>query len=185
MAKKYEKPGQPTKYTKTLADKICKLISTNSRGLTTLIKENNLPDRQTIYNWLNTYAEFFDSYMQAKRDQAHVLADELSSILECGFSEPGGVEDVVAELLLCLEGADKEAIAQTHAMFSLGYFYEKNGQIKQSIDYYRKAFDIGRAKGLWNPQHHASEQLSELYAGLDEQDSTIKYLLIIRLLLIQ
>jgi hypothetical protein len=80
MTKKYEKPGQPTKYTKALADKICKLVSTNSRGLTTLIKENKLPDRQTIYNWLNTYAEFFDSYMQAKRDQAHVLADEILEV---------------------------------------------------------------------------------------------------------
>jgi hypothetical protein len=75
--KEPKKSGRPTLYSKELADKICKLISTNHRGLTTLIRVHNLPDAQTIYNWLNTYADFFDNYMRAKQEQAHVLADEL------------------------------------------------------------------------------------------------------------
>ena len=80
MTKKYENPGQPTKYSPVIANKICTLISTNPKGLRTLIRENNLPDRQTIYNWLNTYPEFFDQYMRAKEQQAHVLADETLDI---------------------------------------------------------------------------------------------------------
>jgi len=72
----YEKRGQPTKYTKELADKICNLVSTHPVGITTLIRDYGLPDRQTIYNWLNTYIDFFDNYMKAKEKQAHVLADD-------------------------------------------------------------------------------------------------------------
>lgn len=74
------KMGAPTKYSKELADKICKLIATNPVGLTTLIKLHNLPDRQTIYNWLNLYGDFFDNYMQAKKQQAHVIADEMLEV---------------------------------------------------------------------------------------------------------
>ena len=69
------KMGAPTKYTKALADKICNLIATHPKGLSTLIKMYGLPDRQTIFNWLNEYKDFFDNYMQAKEQQAHVLAD--------------------------------------------------------------------------------------------------------------
>ena len=80
MTKKYDKPGQPTKYTKTLADRICKLIATHAVGLPTIIKDYGLPDRQTIYNWLNIYDEFFDNYMRAKQEQAHILADEILEV---------------------------------------------------------------------------------------------------------
>lgn len=73
--KDYLKMGQPTLYTKELADRICHLISTHPSGLDTLIKQYELPPRQTIYNWLNTYPDFFDKYMLAKQQQAHVLAD--------------------------------------------------------------------------------------------------------------
>jgi hypothetical protein len=69
--------GRPTDYTTELGQRICKLISTHPFGLPTLIEQYNLPDRQSIYNWLNTYPDFFDNYMKAKHDQAHILADEI------------------------------------------------------------------------------------------------------------
>lgn len=73
--------GQPTKYTKAMADRICELISTHPDGLPTIIRNNpDLPDRQTIYNWLQRHPEFFDSYMRAKEQQAHLLADEMLEV---------------------------------------------------------------------------------------------------------
>lgn len=74
--------GQPTKYNKELADKICRLIATHPNGLPTIIKKYGLPDRQTIYNWLNEYPDFFDKYMKAKEHQAHLLADEMIYVNE-------------------------------------------------------------------------------------------------------
>ena len=68
--------GQPTKYTVEFADKICELISTHTIGLPRIIAKYNLPDRQTIYNWIHTYPDFFDKYMKAKEMQAHILVDE-------------------------------------------------------------------------------------------------------------
>jgi hypothetical protein len=69
--------GQPTQYTPELADEICRLISTSPKSLHDIIKENNLPTRETIYNWLRKYDDFFHNYMQAKQNQAHVLVDEM------------------------------------------------------------------------------------------------------------
>lgn len=69
------KMGAPTKYTPQLANKICTLISTHAVGLNTLIKKYDLPQRQTIFNWLNEHRDFFDNYMLAKEKQAHVIAD--------------------------------------------------------------------------------------------------------------
>lgn len=80
MTKKRDKPGQPTKYTPEMGQKICDLISTHPHGLPTLVKMFNLPDRTCIYNWMNANVEFFDSYMRAKEKQAHLLADEVLQI---------------------------------------------------------------------------------------------------------
>jgi terminase small subunit-like protein len=80
MATKRDKPGQPTKYTPEVGKKICDLISTHPHGLPTLVKMFDLPDRTCIYNWLNNHREFFDSYMRAKEQQAHLLADEVLEI---------------------------------------------------------------------------------------------------------
>lgn len=81
MTIKKNKGGQPTKYTKILATRICDLIATHPYGLPTLIRIfPELPDRQTIYNWLQAHREFFDNYMRAKEQQAHLLADEVLEV---------------------------------------------------------------------------------------------------------
>jgi hypothetical protein len=78
-----KKMGAPTKYTQALANRICDLIRTNPDGLPTIIRNNpDLPDRQTIYNWLGTYKDFFDNYMRAKEQQAHLLVDEVLEVFK-------------------------------------------------------------------------------------------------------
>ena len=73
--------GRPTIYTEELASRICDLIATHPDGLPSLIRMYpELPDRQTIYNWLQRYRDFFDNYMRAKERQAHLLADEILEV---------------------------------------------------------------------------------------------------------
>lgn len=78
----WDKMGAPTKYNEELADKICKLVATHSCGLSTLVKQYGLPDPASIYNWLNAYPDFFDKYMEAKQQQAHVLANAMLEVAE-------------------------------------------------------------------------------------------------------
>ncbi|HEX4044672.1 MAG TPA: hypothetical protein VHZ76_03285 [Gammaproteobacteria bacterium] len=78
--KDLKKAGQPTKYTLELAQKICKLIAVNTCGLNKIVKMYDLPDSQTIYNWIHSNPEFFEMYMVAKEAQAHVLVDSILDI---------------------------------------------------------------------------------------------------------
>jgi hypothetical protein len=75
------KGGRPTKYTPELAAEICKVISSNSRSLVSLCKENpHWPDRSKIYEWLHKFTEFRDCYAQAKRQQIEALVDDILQI---------------------------------------------------------------------------------------------------------
>ncbi len=82
LAHEKEKMGRPSEYTPELAEYICQLISTHACSVHTLIEMYALPDHRTIYNWLNTYPDFFHNYMQAKHNQAHILADEILKVPE-------------------------------------------------------------------------------------------------------
>lgn len=70
----------PTDYTEELGEHICRLIATNAMGLERIIAKYDLPGKSTIYDWLARHPAFFDSYMEAKRMQAHVLVDEMLDI---------------------------------------------------------------------------------------------------------
>lgn len=73
--------GRPTIYNDELAIDICRKISSQSKGITRLCKENpNFPDRSTIFEWRLTNPEFSDLYDKAKLAQIEVLHDDLIEI---------------------------------------------------------------------------------------------------------
>ncbi len=73
--------GRPTDYSKELVEKIMTLISTDGSGLKKLCRENAwMPEHSTIYLWIARYPDFSDLYMQAKRLQAEVRAEEMVDI---------------------------------------------------------------------------------------------------------
>lgn len=73
--------GRPTHYNTELADKICKLCS--ERSLISVIRDNpDLPDRTTIYDWLDKYEEFANKYAKACQDRADFKADEIDEIAD-------------------------------------------------------------------------------------------------------
>lgn len=80
---KPKKIGRPSLYSKKIADKICLLIATSSKGLRAICKDNpGLPDYATIFKWLRESDKqyFIDSYARAREDQADFLADEMMEI---------------------------------------------------------------------------------------------------------
>jgi len=73
--------ARPTLYCDELADKVCEFIATSSEGLTHICRENEeLPDHATVRLWLLKHSSFYDKYIQAKKMQAHWLADETMDI---------------------------------------------------------------------------------------------------------
>lgn len=74
--------GRPTEYTKEIGDEICEIIATSNKGLSTICKDERMPCRATIHNWLKTNETFLDNYTRAKQDQADFLVDEMLEIAD-------------------------------------------------------------------------------------------------------
>jgi hypothetical protein len=72
--------ARPTKYTKELANKICDIIASSNLGLSNICKDESLPSRSTVRDWIANNPEFSDLYARAKEDQADFLADEITLI---------------------------------------------------------------------------------------------------------
>lgn len=77
------KKGRPTQYCKQLALEICDTISSTSKGIKLLCKNNqHWPCQDTIFTWLKVYPEFSEQYARAKKCQVDVLVDELLEIAD-------------------------------------------------------------------------------------------------------
>lgn len=76
--------ARPSKYTKKLATKICKLISTTSQGLKSICDDKKMPDVSTVHRWLakDEHKEFQDMYTRAREAQADLLADQIIEIAD-------------------------------------------------------------------------------------------------------
>lgn len=77
------KTGRPSKYSEEIADKICELISTTSRGLNDICKELKVHP-VTVYRWVEDIEAFRNKYTRAREAQADLLADEIISIADDG-----------------------------------------------------------------------------------------------------
>lgn len=84
MAKPTGMPnGRPSLYTTELAEDICFKISTSTKGLKILCKENpTWPDESTIRAWIREKDGFSHIYAKAKLDQADLMAEEIISIAD-------------------------------------------------------------------------------------------------------
>jgi hypothetical protein len=96
---KKPKPGRgarPSGYTRALGEKICaRIIAGASVG--SLAADRRLPSTGTLYNWLETNAEFRGRYAAACEVRAELLADEAMALVEDAWrrakSGPGGALD--------------------------------------------------------------------------------------------
>jgi hypothetical protein len=75
------KGGRPTTYNQEIAKAICRKISTSSKGIRKICKENDgFPNPDTIFEWMLDHPEFSEQYTQAKRTQVQYLIDEIIEI---------------------------------------------------------------------------------------------------------
>jgi hypothetical protein len=84
--KPVNKGGRPTKYTPELADKICALVAEGmSLRKVCLIEE--MPSRDTVYQWIVKHDAFSDLYAKAKADGAIAMAEEILDIADDGSND--------------------------------------------------------------------------------------------------
>lgn len=78
--------GRPTDYSEELSKIICERLA-NGESLVAICKDESIPHRSTIHDWLNpnhpTYQkDFADKYARAREDQADFKADEIEDIAD-------------------------------------------------------------------------------------------------------
>lgn len=71
--------GRPTTYTDEIANEICERIM-NGESLRTITKDDDMPERKTIHNWLSVNEEFLHQYKEARDIQADTYTDEMEDI---------------------------------------------------------------------------------------------------------
>lgn len=81
-----KKNGRPTKYTKTLADKICAELS-EGKSMRTVCLSDKMPDKSTIFRWLRENEGFRDQYETAKQESTDAMAEEIQDISDDGTND--------------------------------------------------------------------------------------------------
>ena len=76
-----KKVGAPTTFNQHIASVICIRIA-EGESLREIVKDEGMPDRSTVYDWLLRHPEFADHYARAREEQADTLADEIIAIAD-------------------------------------------------------------------------------------------------------
>lgn len=81
-----EHPGQPTKYTQELADRICNELALG-KSIRTVCAIEGMPAIATIFNWFRTQPEFLEQYARAKQEAADAMAEDILDIADDGTND--------------------------------------------------------------------------------------------------
>ena len=73
------KGGRPSKYSLTIALEICDRIA-DGESLVSICRDERMPKKTAVYEWLLRHKEFTEIYARAREDQADTLADEIHAI---------------------------------------------------------------------------------------------------------
>lgn len=86
--------GRPTDYSAAVADAICERLA-DGESLRSICADGAMPNKATVFRWLNLHKEFGDQYARAREEQAESLADEIVLISDEGATKlvSGGEED--------------------------------------------------------------------------------------------
>lgn len=76
--------GRPKIYSKEIAERICHLIGTTTKGLRRICEDKSLPSKSTVYRWLNDEenVEFRDMIARAHEMRADMMAAEMLEIAD-------------------------------------------------------------------------------------------------------
>lgn len=70
-----------TTYTQEIADYICEAIA-DGRSLRDICLQDDMPNRSTVFKWLDDIDGFSNQYARARDEQAETLADEIVNIVD-------------------------------------------------------------------------------------------------------
>lgn len=90
------KTGRPTKYTKAIADEICRRIE-DGEMLLNIVADKHMPERSSVYLWLEIHQEFSDNYARARKSGAHALVEQGMNILDGSNPEHANMDKNRAE----------------------------------------------------------------------------------------
>lgn len=81
VTKEPKKIGRPTDFNQAICDAICERKA-DGESLRSICREEAMPNKATVFRWLNKYKEFGDQYARASEEQAETLADDLIEIAD-------------------------------------------------------------------------------------------------------
>lgn len=106
---KPKKIGRPSKYTDELATKICLLLA-QGLSLRKICLREDMPQCQTVHNWIIARKEFFEQYARAREAQADLLFDQC---LEISDDASKDLVDVPTDAGFTAQRVDHEHIARS------------------------------------------------------------------------
>jgi hypothetical protein len=78
--------GRPSGFTQEIADCICARLA-GGESLRAICRDDDMPSRQTVANWLAKDADFFGQYARARDVALDDMADELLEIADDGSND--------------------------------------------------------------------------------------------------
>lgn len=77
---------RPTKYSKTIADRICAQIS-EGKSLRSVCAQEGYPATVSVFRWLRMNEEFRNQYERATRDRTEAMAEDILDIADDGSND--------------------------------------------------------------------------------------------------
>jgi transposase-like protein len=84
--------GRPSEYTPEIAAAICERIVAGE-SVNRICRDEDMPDKSTVYRWLARHEDFSDKYVRAKAQQADMMSEELLEIADDGTNDTYVDED--------------------------------------------------------------------------------------------
>lgn len=78
--------GRPSDFTPELADAICARLA-DGESLRSVCRDEEMPNKATVFRWLRTLPGFSDQYARAKEESADALSDEMLDIADDGRND--------------------------------------------------------------------------------------------------
>lgn len=121
--------GRPTTYTKEIATEICRRIA-EGETLTSIVKDQDMPNRDSFYQWLLKKEGLTVEYTTARQRQADFYADNLLTIA----SNVGLTSEEIAKARLKIDTM-KWIVCKLHprAYADKGITINNNTQINNNI----------------------------------------------------
>lgn len=78
--------GRPTDFDQAITEEVCIRLM-DGESLRSIVKDEHMPERKTIYNWLHKNDSFLHQYAKARKIQSETYFDEMVDIADDGSND--------------------------------------------------------------------------------------------------